>query len=74
MYIFHNKNTNKLLCAREYCSLEDVPEKYYIFEIPDNDERQAPIPKYQLKLETKEEVQAFFDFLALGSTGSLPFP
>lgn len=61
--------TGKCLCSRVSYSgkPEDEyyePEKYYIFEMPDNDERQAPIPKYQLKLETKEEVQAFFDFLS----------
>lgn len=59
--------TGKCLCSRisyttEYG--ESEPEKYYVFEMPDKDERQAPIPKQQIVLETKEEVQAFFDFLA----------
>ena len=59
--------TGKCLCSRvsytaEYGTPE--PEKYYVFEMPDDDERQAPIPKQQIVLETKEEVQAFFDFLA----------
>lgn len=60
-------NTNKCLCSRltyiaEYGTPE--PEKYYIFEMPEPYERQAPIPKLQITLETKEQVQAFFDFLA----------
>ena len=62
----YSKKTNKCLCSRVMYSAnygEPEPEKYYIFEMPDNDERRAPIPHYQLKLETKEEVQAFFNFL-----------
>ena len=60
-------NTGKCLCSRltyiaDYG--EPEPEKYYIFEMPENYERQAPIPKRQIVLESKEEVQAFFDFLA----------
>ena len=59
-------NTNKCLCSRltyiaDYG--EQEPEKYYIFEMPENNERRAPIPKVQVVLENKDEVQAFFDFL-----------
>ena len=43
---------------------EPEPEKYYIFEMPDDDERCAPRATVQVQLDTKEEVQAFFDFLA----------
>jgi len=60
-------NTGKCLCSRVTYSAdygEPEPEKYYVFEMPEKYERQAPIPKQQLILETKEEVQAFFDFLA----------
>lgn len=60
-------NTGKCLCSRVTYSADygdPEPEKYYVFEMPENYERQAPIPKQQLVLETKEEVQAFFDFLA----------
>jgi len=32
--------------------------------MPDNDERRAPIPKMKLVLETREEVQAFFDAIS----------
>lgn len=60
-------NTGKCLCSRVTYSAdygEPESEKYYVFEMPEKYERQAPIPKQQLILETKEEVQAFFDFLA----------
>lgn len=65
----YSKKTGKCLCSRVGYSgnPEDeyyTAEKYYIFEMPEDDERRAPIPKVQLKLETKEEVQAFFNFLA----------
>ena len=60
-------NTGKCLCSRVTYSVDygtPEPEKYYVFEMPENYERQAPIPKQQIVLKTKEEVQAFFDFLA----------
>ena len=59
--------TGKCLCSRVSYTAEygkPEPEKYYVFEMPDDDERQAPIPKQQIVLETKEQVQALFDFLA----------
>ena len=62
-----SKNTGKCLCSRVAYSAdygEPEPERYYIFEMPEDYERQAPIPKQQIVLKTKEEVQAFFDFLA----------
>lgn len=60
-------NTGKCLCSRVTYSADygtPEPEKYYVFEMPENYERQMPIPKQQIVLKTKEEVQAFFDFLA----------
>ena len=62
-----SKKTGKCLCSRmSYTAKYGEPEseKYYIFEMPDDDERCAPTPTVQLQLDTKEEVQAFFDFLA----------
>jgi len=32
--------------------------------MPDDDERREPIPKIKLELETREEVQAFFDAIS----------
>ena len=63
----YSKKTGKCLCSRVAYSAETGdpdPEKYYIFEMPDNDERKAPTPIRKIVLETKEQVQAFFDFLA----------
>lgn len=63
----YSTNTGKCLCSRVSYSVdygEPDPEKYYIFEMPENYERNAAIPVQKIVLETKEEVQAFFDFLA----------
>ena len=62
-----SKNTGKCLCSRltytaQYGDPE--PEIYYIFEMPENYERLAPIPKTQIVLNSKEEVQKFFDYFA----------
>lgn len=59
-----SKNTGKCLCSRLTYTAnygEPEPEKYYIFEMPEDYERQAPIPKYHLTLNNLEEVQAFFN-------------
>ena len=55
--------TGTLWCEREKIN-EESPEKYYIFDYPEQDEWGPPIPKARITLETKEEVQAFFDALA----------
>ena len=63
----YSKKTGKCLCSRVAYSAEygePEPEKYYIFEMPDDDERNAPKPTVQVVLSSKEEVQAFFDFVA----------
>lgn len=63
-----SKKTGKCLCSR--LTYEEriegqgrTPEKYYIFNEPELDERQAPRPKYTLRLETPEEVQAFVNII-----------
>ena len=70
-YQFSNiisQKTGKRLCGRKTFigenSHKHIPEKYYIYEMPDDDERCAPIPKLRLHLETREEVQAFFNILS----------
>ena len=40
------------------------PQRYFIFETPLPEESRAPIPKTHLHLETREEVQAFFDAIS----------
>ena len=66
-YIY-SKKTNKKLCGKRTFigenSHKQHPEKYYIYEFPDDDERRPPIPKMKITLETKEEVQKFFDALS----------
>ena len=64
--------TNKCLCSRiTFTGPEDLyqPEKYMIFEMPDDEERLPPIPKIKLVLTNKEEVQKFFDYLAQQNKG-----
>ena len=60
----YSKQTGKILCSRVAPKNKNAHEKYYIFNSPEPEERCAPIPKFQLNLETKEEVQAFFNFLS----------
>lgn len=56
-----SKQTGKLMTER--IIQDNSEEKYYIFELPEDNERQPPKKIRQYKLETKEEVQAFFDIL-----------
>ena len=55
-----SKNTGKHLCSRIITPEE---EHYYIFDMPSDEERLPPKPVMKIALETKEEVQAFFDAL-----------
>lgn len=58
-------NTGAVLCRRTYDNLEEhiEPERYYIFTMPESDERREIKPTLQIRLETPQEVQAFFDLL-----------
>jgi len=56
-----SKNTGVILCER--VTTEDE-EKYYVYEMPQVEERIAPKPILHLELETIDEVQAFVDMLA----------
>lgn len=65
-------NTGKCLCSRVTYTAEygdPEPEIYYIFEMPENYERLAPIPKMRITLNSKEEVQKFFDYFAQKQKG-----
>lgn len=55
-----------LLCAREiYVTGErEGEEHYYVFEFPPNEDRIAPKPVRKITLDTKEEVQEFFQALS----------
>jgi len=51
--------------TRHFATVKQSDEDihYYIYEMPLDDERQAPQRVRQITLETKEEVQAFFNAL-----------
>ena len=57
-----SKTTGTHLCTRVIP--ENDEEHYYVFNMPLPEERIPPKPVRQIKLETKEEVQAFFDALS----------
>ena len=57
----YSKATGKHLCTRIIA--QDGTEKYYVVHMPEDNERIAPKRVRQIKLETQEEVQAFFDAL-----------
>lgn len=43
---------------------DEGEEHYYIFNSPEDDERVPPKPVMKVKLETREEVQNFFNLLS----------
>lgn len=59
----YSKTTGKLLCAREIHS-EDGRELYFVFEFPPNEDRIAAKAVRKVTLNTKEEVQEFFNALS----------
>ena len=56
-----SKKTGKLLCTRMITN--DNNEFYYIFEMPDDDERVESKPVMKITLDDRKDVQAFFDIL-----------
>lgn len=58
--IISNK-TGKVLAAQEVYSNEE--NAFFIYEMPDDDERRAPPKVRKIVLETEEEVKAFFELL-----------
>lgn len=60
----YSKKTKKLLCSRHIPLNENERTYFYIYEMPDNDERRAPPAKRKIVLETREEVQEFFNILS----------
>ena len=57
-----SQKTGNILCAR--IIMEDQQEYYYVYNMPLDEERIPPKKIRQIKLETKEEVQHFFDALS----------
>ena len=56
-----SKTTGECLCSRVTYSNEKEREKYYIFKMPLDSERRAPVPHVRVELKDQKEVQAFFD-------------
>lgn len=56
-----SKATGKHLCTRIISN--DGDEYYYVFNMPEDNERIAPRPVMKVTLETKEQVQNFFNAL-----------
>ena len=56
-----SKKTNTLLCTR--IITDEGEEKYFIYNMPLEEERIAPKPVMKITLDSKEQVQAFFDAL-----------
>lgn len=56
-----SKKTGTLLCSR--IIPDDDIEHYYVFNMPEDDERIAPRPVLKITLNDREEVQNFFNAL-----------
>lgn len=56
-----SKNTHTHLCTR---IINEDGEHYYIFNMPEDNERIEPSPVMKITLDNKEEVQAFFNALS----------
>lgn len=64
----YSKKYGNLLCVREI--YDEGEEHYYIFDMPQDNERQNPKVKRKIVLNTQEEVQAFFDVLSKAVKGN----
>lgn len=68
----YSKKFNTHLCTRIVPienENENEQEHFYVFNMPQDEERQPPTPVRKILLETQEEVQAFFDILSKVSKG-----
>lgn len=59
-----SKKTNKVLCERYISQVDTEPDYYYVYEMPDDDERQPARPVERITLHTVEEAQNFFKILS----------
>lgn len=60
---FHSNKNDILLCAMVQED-EEQPIKYYIINMPDDDERVAAKPVRHVILREPEEVKLFLDFIS----------
>ena len=61
---FYSITTGALLCARE-CDRDTGDFKYYVYNMPEDDERKPAPRKRLIELQTREEAQKFFDYITL---------
>jgi hypothetical protein len=66
----YSANTGVHLCSR-VIPKEEGEEKYYVFNMPADDERKPPEAIRKIILSTKEEVQTFFDILSKIQKGEM---
>lgn len=65
LYKVYSKLNNIHLCSRKIyndkCGANI--QRYYVYNMPLDEQRRAPIPVQKIILETKEQVQEFFNIL-----------
>lgn len=59
-----SKNTGIHYCSRVIPHNEQEEEKYYVYNMPQDNERQPPHAVRKIMLATREEVQNFFQILS----------
>ena len=59
-----SKKTGIHFCSRIIPDDGNGKEHYFVFNMPEDDERQPGKPVRKITLETKEEVQSFLDVLS----------
>lgn len=67
----YSTKTHRLLCEKYVPREVETEELYYIYNLPDDDERGTPKIRRKVVLETQEEVQAFFDIISKIQKGEL---
>ena len=67
----YSKNNGTHFCTRIMPKTTDEEGHYYIFNMPADNERCEPIAIQKIKLETREEVQNFFDILSKIQKGEI---
>lgn len=63
--------TNTHFCSRFIPKNDDEEEHYYVFNMPENEERCPPTPVQKFVLQTPEEVEIFFNLLGKAQRGEL---
>jgi len=59
----YSRKTRKKLAASYMPTNPDLPTRYFVIEMPEDEERIAPKPVQKFELQTPEEVRSFFEIL-----------